>query len=288
MRKKIFITGASSFLGRELLEKLSQSHDITVLAYSKKFDIPKEKNIKIIYGGLENINDWKSNLLDVNIIIHLAAITHTKNIPLYKKINSIGTLELALAAKYYNAEHFIFVSSRAVGLCCGEYGESKELAEQYLKNSGLPYTILRVGEAYDGSFNTKEGLGNIAALIDKSFAIPYLASKNVTLSPIHKDDVKNAILSVINNTKTLFKTYTLCGPENLSFKEILLRICEYKKVKRFLLPIPIFLVRFGFFILSQLNKTTPDQLQRLLCKKEPLSKNVSEDLNIKPRPFLAV
>jgi nucleoside-diphosphate-sugar epimerase len=288
MKKRIFITGASSFLGKELVEKLSESYDITVLEHNKNLNIPREKNIKIVYGGLENVNDWENNLLGVNIIIHLAAITHTRDIPLYKKINTDGTIDLINASKRQGVNQFIFISTRAIGKCCGNYGFSKEAAEDYIGKSGLIYTILRVGEAYDDNFGGKEGLNSLANLIKKIFIVPVPSANDITLAPIHKDDVRDGIVAAINNPTAYSKTYILAGPESLSMKEVATRMAKHFKFKRLFIPIPTFLIKFIFFIFSNIfGIATPDQLDRLLCKKEPLSENVLSDLKIKPRYFLS-
>jgi NADH dehydrogenase len=206
----------------------------------------------------------------------------------YEKINALSTRDLADLAKQKNASQFIFISTRAIGSACGAYGLSKEHAEHSIQNSGVAYTIVRVGEAYDTDWSKAEGLGSIATLIDKSPIIPYIASKKPLFAPIHKDDVLDGILATIENPSAYSKTYTLAGPENLTFKEVVERMCKKEKVRRLLLPIPIPLARVGFFILSKIFKRAPqDQLQRLLGAKQGLSKNVDTDLHIHPRLFLA-
>ena len=285
-KKRIFITGASSFIGKTLIEKLQDNYDISVLIHKKNLDIAND-DLLIVYGGMENVKEWGGNLANVDIIIHLAGISYTKNINVYKKINSKGTQNLIKAAKHHKVKQFIFVSSRTCGTCCGAYGASKEMAENYLKKSDLVYTILRIGEVYDSNFSRAEGLGGIFYLIKKSPLIPYPYGKQSTLAPINRDDVQKIMLSVVGNRITYNKTYTVAGPENLYLKEVMNRICKQQKLKRILIPVPMFFISLILFIFFNLfRKGAPDQLQRFLCKKNPLSNNVFTDLNIKPKPFL--
>ncbi len=284
IRKKIFVTGGSSFLGNELINKLASSYE--VIALENKSNLKSDKVIRVVRGNLENKDIWESSLTEAEIVIHLAGITHTKNLSLYSKINTLGTISLINSCKKFGVKQFIFISTRAIGKNSGEYGASKEKAEDYLKNSGLVYTILRVSEAYDENFNGKEGLSRLANLIKRSSIAPYLTNKEVTLAPIHKDDVQNSILAVINNQSTKNKTYTIAGPENLTLKQIASRIGKYYKINIIFIPIPTFIAKSTFFILSLFRLTTPDQMQRMLSPKEPLSQNVLADLNISPRKFL--
>jgi NADH dehydrogenase len=286
--KKIFITGASSFLGETLINSLKNSYEILLLEHNRNINNQKDKNIKIINGGLENIDKWKNNLSTIDVVIHLAAITHSKDTDLYEKINAKGTADLVSESERQGVKRFIFISTRAIGECCGSYGISKKKAEEYLKKSTLIYTILRVGETYEERFESKEGLGNLVDFIKKSPVVPYLFDKNITLSPIHRDDVVNSIVASIDNKLTYFKTYNIAGPEILSFKEVIDRITKYYKLNRLFIPIPTILAKSIFYILWKfLGLLTPDQLERLLCKKELLSKEVISELRVIPRKFLS-
>ncbi len=272
---KVFITGASSFLGSELVDFLKDKHEVVVLEHTKR--LGETAGVKIINGGLENILNWQSALFGIETVIHMAGVTHTKDIGLYQKINTKGTEDLIASAQKYGVKQFIFISTRAIGENCGAYGASKALAEEIVKKSNLNFTILRIAEAYDDNFSGKEGLSSIASLIEKSLFVPYIKDSGA-LSPIHKNDVTRAIEKCIGNQVVVSKTYTLSGPEDLSFKEIEKRIIRYKKLKRILVPVPK--------LLMKLYSKTPDQWQRFICYKESLSQNVLSDLGITPRKFL--
>lgn len=243
--------------------------------------------IVVLKGRLENMTEWENDLYNVDIIIHLAGITHAKNIGLYKRINVEGTRDLILAAEKYAVKQFIFISTGAVGENCGAYGESKKEAEKFLRERKLTYTILRFGPTYNDDFGGKEGLASLVRLAKKSFILPYLSDDNIRFSPIHLDDVTKSIVAAVENQKAYFKTYTITGPENLSTREILYRLLKHNKTKKLFIPVPTFLARFIFYIFSNILKmAAPDQMQRLLSKKEPLSENVLTDLGVNPRKFL--
>jgi nucleoside-diphosphate-sugar epimerase len=285
--KRILITGASSYLGETLVDTLKNLYELILLEHNKEILLKKDQNIKTIHGGLENISEWEKSLLGIDVIVHLAGRTHSKDASFYNKINTRGTINLVEASKRQNIGHFVYVSTRAVGKSCGAYGYSKELAEEYLKKSGIRYTILRVGEVYDEKFGDKGGLSSLANIIKKSYFVPFLFSNKVTLSPIHKKDVECGIIATLNNSATYYKTYILTGPENLSTKEIVVRMIKYFNIKRFLVPIPIFLIKLVYLIANNFfGFGIPDQLDRLLCKKELLNRESIIDLKINPRPFL--
>jgi nucleoside-diphosphate-sugar epimerase len=287
IRKKLFITGASSFLSGKLVNILKDNYDIILLEHRKPLDHQKEDGIKTVRGSLENISEWENNLSGVDAIIHLAGITHSKNVSLYKKINTEGTRGLIYASKKYGVKQFIFISTSAVGENCGAYGESKKEAEKILKESGLVYTILRVGPSYNDTFDGKEGLAGLVKFAQISPLLPYLNDNSVKFSPIHRDDVIKSITSTVNNKNSFLKTYTLSGPENLSTKEVFFRVLGVNKTKKLLVPIPMFVFKIIFYLFSGvIKKLVPDQMERMISKKEPLSANVLTDLGVVPRKFL--
>lgn len=288
-KQKLFITGGGGFLGESLVEELKNSYDIILLAQEPR----KNATEHVVRGSLENIGEWKDALIGIDIIIHLAGITHTNDVALYHRVNAERTRQLVETAQTAGVKRFIFVSTRAYRSNCGAYGISKKKAEDYVKLSMLRYTILRVAETYDdvliagGGGQRLGAVAQMAKLVEKSFFVPYLADSRALLAPVHKDDVLRSIIGAVENEAADYKTYTIAGPETLSIKEVVQRIIKQRNLKRILIPIPTPIIRPALFIIFRLlHQGTSDQLARLLCKKDPLSEEAITDLHMSPRPFL--
>jgi len=258
----VFVTGASGYLGSRLIKTLENKHKVRTLS-----------------GNLNNPNAWESDLRESDCVIHLAAITHGTQ-DQYEEVNVIGTNNLITIAKKEKIKRIIYVSTRAVGNICGAYGKSKESAEHIIIESGIPFVIARPAEVYSSNLAGREGLGKLANIIKKFPIVPYIRDSRARVAPIHIDDVI-ASLDILVNNPNLTGMYTLAGPETLSFRETIIRMCHYFGVKRILLPMPLFLWKLIYRVSG-----TRDQLQRLLCHKDGLGKNVYEDLGIIPRKFL--
>ncbi|MCF2487207.1 NAD(P)-dependent oxidoreductase [Dyadobacter sp. CY347] len=182
MKEKVFITGASGFIGFHLVEAALEagmevhaavrpSSDLTFL---KKLQGDLEKTGK---GPLTFVNtnfesrDSLTELLEnggYSYIIHAAGVTKAKKTAVYNKVNAEYSLHLAQAAMSANIplKRFVFLSSlAAIGplsyaeqqpiteetlpIPVTDYGKSKLLAEQYLEQvSGLPLTIIRPTAVY--------------------------------------------------------------------------------------------------------------------------------------------
>lgn len=272
----VFITGATSFLGNALVKKIGTTYPLRLLIHKTPASFPNHLSVEIIQGSLENVRAWESALHEVDILIHLAAVTHGSN-EAYKHVNIEGTRRLIVAAKKQGVRRCIFFSTRAIGKLCGAYGASKEEAERIIIQSGIPYCIVRPSEVYDDTFSSPEGIGMLARIISRFPIIPYSNDARSLLAPIYFDDVIAALAAMAANPALKNKIYTLTGSEELTFREVAERISVYRGLKRLFVPLPSWLL----FPVSSF-----DQRSRLLCQKQMLSKNVAEDLAISPRLFL--
>lgn len=116
----ILITGATGFIGNTLLKSLNhQGCKVSASVRELSELIPKSiKQIPI--GNLLPETDWEESLLDVEVVIHLAARVHIKKDksldPLheFRQTNVLSTLNLARQSVNSGVKRFIFISSIGV------------------------------------------------------------------------------------------------------------------------------------------------------------------------------
>jgi uncharacterized protein len=168
----VFITGASGFLGTYLVDILKKEglngKPVRLICLSrgrKKLSAPSQ-NFTQVSGDLHDMQYLNNSLQNVEYIFHLAAEVKLSNgIDLFRN-NYYGTVTLIEAAKKFTIKRFIYASTigaidRSLTDNCSNpldelnkpnpmsmYGRTKLLGEQYLSNSGIPYSTLRVTWAY--------------------------------------------------------------------------------------------------------------------------------------------
>ncbi len=157
---RIFLTGATGFIGKNLLP-FFKGHELFCLVRSReKFESIKGDNIFPVYG---DIRDELPDLPEVDVIIHNAGVVRCPP-KKYYEVNSEGTAALLhKAQKIKTLKKFIFISSQAASGPAAlerpaqerdephpvsDYGKSKVLAEKYVRQSHLPYIILRPAAVY--------------------------------------------------------------------------------------------------------------------------------------------
>lgn len=279
---RILITGATGAIGRKLIAGLEKSdHNLRILARKKPL-IFSEK-IERAIGDLQNIESLNKATRGIDVAIHLAGITHTNISELYYKINTEGTKNLIKACRNNNIKRFIHISSRAACREGGSYAESKLLAEKFLKESELDWTILRPSEVYGA--DKKEAISKLINIIQKSQFVPIVGNGQYLLSPVYADDLIQSILAALKNNASLKKTYTIAGPETFTCNKMIDKISEVLGVKRIKIFLPLSLLKFLAFLfyILKINIMVRDQIPRLLCEKSADISLSRKDLNFNPR-----
>ena len=218
----VFLTGATGFLGKNLVENLSSKHNITCLIRDKNIEnnenykFLKSFNVNLIYGDVFNPPLIKG----YDVVIHVAALIHGPDNQVLK-INYQGTKNILKNCQ--NIGKFIFISSAGVyGPCenacedsiintTNSYEKSKVLAEREVKKSLFPYIILRPGlitGKYEKNISKLSNLAveGIVPIIGKGqIKIQTIDIKIVVniLEKLMKSDIKNEIFNVAGEIRTI-------------------------------------------------------------------------------------
>lgn len=173
---KVFITGASGFLGSYLVELLLQRGESVrcLMRPSSNFHfIDQYRSVELVPGDLCDPAELRSALKGVNLVIHAAALTCAASIRHYYDVNVQGTFALLTAVRRYApcVQRVVLISSLAAGagiqdqtaeqIRCpfypvSHYGRSKLMADHKAQDFAdqLPITIIRPPVIY-GPRDTK-------------------------------------------------------------------------------------------------------------------------------------
>lgn len=202
---KILLTGLTSFTGKHFLPMIQKIGWEIIPLVRKPIGFKNE----IVW-------DFVSSLPDVPIcdaVVHLAADINFNNeldINLYR-VNTIATAKLVSYAKKYNS-YFIFASSIAVNgfaqkigqgspiSIVNQYGASKYLAEEIIKDFLNNYAILRISGIYGLDGPTHLGLNKSIREAFYDGVIPTLrGSGSSKRNYICVVDVARWIVSLLQN-----------------------------------------------------------------------------------------
>ncbi len=212
-RKTIFVTGGSGNLGgavaRSLINNGFKVKTLTRNPSSPKIQRLKDLGVEIIKGDLNNKETFQPALKEVDGVF--CVLTYDNGVG--KEINQ-GTL-LADLAKENNIKHYLYSSAIGVDLNTGiPHWESKLKIENYIKQLGLPYTIIRPTSLYENFLFPQVK----SRILKGKLAFP--VNKDVVQQFISSFDIGEISASVfMNPDKYLGKTLTIAA-EEMSMKQV--------------------------------------------------------------------
>lgn len=157
-KQSVLVAGAYGTTGRIIIEFLKKSDHYTPIALVRRQDQQAEfekDNVSTILGDLES--DLSNTIKNVDKAIFAAGSGGKK----VKEVDQEGAKHFADVVKKAGAKKFVMLSSMgadnpSVMPELEEYLKAKQNADEYLKSSGLSYSIVRPGGLTD-----KNGTGKI-------------------------------------------------------------------------------------------------------------------------------
>ena len=294
MASKIFVTGASGFVGRNLVSLLLQK-GYSVSAWSHHPGTGTEESDRVSWksGDLsetrgEAVSKLKKAMDGCSAVVHLAAKTSQapSDHSHAASVNIEGTTRLLDLARDAGIKRFIFMSTQSAKISRpGNYGATKKKAEGLVLDSGLDPVILRPAIIYGpgeaGIFK------KFVMLVEKLPMIP-IPSTNVRFQPVYIGDVVQSVVSAIEQDKVLTRTFDVAGPDAVTFPQLIRRVADSKRLRRTLIPVPMGLALFGARILSKLMKRPPVTVDNLigLTEATPIDlEPMKKELQVIPVPL---
>jgi uncharacterized protein YbjT (DUF2867 family) len=188
-KQNILVAGANGTTGRIIIELLKDSdvyRPIAMVRKQEQKDRFEKENVSVVLADLEQ--DLNHAVTNADKVI-FAAGSKGENVI---GVDQEGAKRLIDASKNAGAKKFIMLSTMgaddpSVSDTLEDYLRAKQNADNYLKDSGLNYTIVR-----PGSLTDKEGTGKIQ-LKEKIENHGSITRSDVaeTLVKALKDDVKH-------------------------------------------------------------------------------------------------
>ena len=273
--KNILITGASGFLGVALAKVLTGVKGCRLVAALRNdsFELPVGISSCFV-GDIGPTTNWKPVVSDIDIVIHLAALTHitgdTVPDPLaeFRRVNVEGTLNLAGQAASANVKRFIFISSvkvngettqpyspfteKAPCSPLSQYAISKYEAEQGLKKiskkTGMEMVIIRPPLIYGP--NVKGNFRSMVQWLEKGIPLPLGAVHNKR-SLIALGNLIDLIITCIDHPAAANQIFLAADDEDLSTTDLLYRIGLAMTKQARLIPVPVKLLEIGALLIGR-------------------------------------
>jgi nucleoside-diphosphate-sugar epimerase len=258
---RVLVTGASGFVGRPLVDALSEAgHSVRAAVRDRRaLDFPSGVEI-VRMPDLAGVVDWTPLLDGIDAVVHLAAIAHAErevSDDEFDRVNHQATAAFARAATVAGVRRFVFVSS--IGAQSGptsdqplseadtpaptkSYGRAKLAAENAVRESGVPYTILRPMLVYGPS--PKGNMAKLVKLACLPVPLPF-GALNAPRSLVALDNLVSAIGFALENDSARNETFIVADSETITVAEIISILRTASGRSASLIPVPAGLIAFA-------------------------------------------
>ncbi|MEB3124010.1 MAG: SDR family oxidoreductase [Snowella sp.] len=200
---KVLVVGATGETGKRVVQTLVD-RQIAVRALVRDYDsatasLPLETEIMV--GDLLQPDSLKAAIANCNVVISAAGARPSMDLTGPFKVDYLGTRNLVDVAKTSGVEQFVLVSSLCVSNLLhplnlfGLILVWKQWGENYLRQSGVPYTIVRPG----GLKNDNNAEAIVMSSADTLFegSIPRQKVAEVCVESLFLPAAKNKIVEIV-------------------------------------------------------------------------------------------
>jgi len=239
----ILVTGGTGFVGGHLIRRLRQE-GLPVRALARHPDRVqplKDLGVEVVPGDISDKVSLEKAAEGIERVIHLVGIIQETPGVTFRGVHVEGTRNVIEAARKTGVRHFFHQS--ALGTRPGaksEYHRTKWEAEELIRQSGIPHTILRPSLIYGPGDKFTIRLSEMLKLAP---VMPVIGSGKYRVQPIYIDDVVSCMVKVVIGDAFLNEIYEIGGPDQLTYEEVTKAIAEAMGLKRPAVHVPLFFMK---------------------------------------------
>lgn len=221
----ILITGATGFIGRSLTAALDRQK-IEWRAY---------------HGRINNPLALREQLDDIDIVIHLAGAEARGRDRLLNHVDIEGAERLIEECQKAEVRQIILPSRiGADHLSLHTLLRVKGEVEQRVRQSGIPFTILRTSTLYGRHDRYLELILGLAIWSWPFVWLP--GGGGMPVQPLWVEDYVRCLISTIDHPACLNQTLVIAGEERMTYRELVKIILRATGLRRFPAKLPMLLL----------------------------------------------
>ncbi|MFC0077881.1 SDR family oxidoreductase [Flavobacterium procerum] len=285
---KILLTGATGYVGKRLLPLLlEQGYEVICCVRDKnRFYFPEKTSanlqlIEVDFLESQSLENIPNDIDAAYYLIH--SMSGADN---YDELEGISAQNFKEKINKTNARQIIYLSGIVNDKSLSKHLSSRKAVEEILKTGKTPTTTLRAG------IIVGSGSASFEIIRDLVHKLPVMITPkwlNTKCQPIAIADVLEFLIKSLLNTKTYNCSFDIGGPDILTYKEMLLKFAEAKKLKRYIYTLPVMTPKLSsywlYFITSTSFKLASALVSSMKVEVVCSDNRINDLLNVKPMSY---
>lgn len=296
---RVAVIGGTGFVGGYLVDALIEAgHKPSLLVRpGSESKVSRNDQCKLITGSLSDQRSIEETLTECDAVIYNVGILRENSSQgtTFENAHYRGVVSLVDAAVKAGVKRFILMSANGIHPPKTSYQDTKCRADEYVMQSVLDYTIFRPSVI----FGDPRGNMEIATQLYQDMVRPPIpaiglhtglkpSTGAIMMSPVFVKDVADAFVHSLDKPAAIRNEYSLGGPQEVSWTEMLKYISGAVGKKKLILPMPIILMKMAATLLDWIPAfpATRDQLTMLAAGNTASDCDLRALINREPVPFV--
>ena len=220
---RVAITGGTGFVGRHLAERLDDA-------------VPLSRRVGV---DLDDIDALEAAFTGCDAVAHCAGINREIGVQTFQRVHAQGTRNVVEAATRAGVKRIVMVSFlRARADCGSAYHESKWAAEEIIRTSGIPHTILKFGMIYGAGDHMVDHVTKAVRTLPVFGTVGF---RERTARPVPVEDAVDVLVAALEG-RIPDPTIAVMGADEVTLGEAIRRIARVAGRRPVFLPLPVWAI----------------------------------------------
>lgn len=242
---KIILTGATGYIGKRLLPVLLQQGHHVLCAVRDKARLGLEKyesgQVKFVECDLLNSDTMSKLPLDIDAAYYLV---HSMTGEDFENREKLSAENFVNYLDRTTARQLIYLGGIINSVELSPHLSSRKTVEDTLRQSRVPLTALRAGIIVGSGSASFEIIRDLVEKLPVMIAPKWL---NTRCQPIAIRNVIQFLSGVLLNDRTFGRHFDICGPDTLTYKQMLLQFARSRRLSRRIIIVPVMTPRLSSY-----------------------------------------